>query len=168
MRLYSYVGPAEIGQRIDLRFAGTPIRSLQDLRDWSEAASQEVRSGIVVATFVVNASGILLIADRRSEHVAAASGGPVLAAGELTFAVDGKSIEVVEASNQSTGYCPEPASWSALDRTLSELGLPHPASYTLVCDFRRCMHCRQLTLIKDQMYVCELCGADLPAKYNIQ
>jgi hypothetical protein len=50
---------------------------------------------------------------RRSEHVVCAGGGLVRAAGELRFELRHGSVVVAEASNQSTGYCPEPQSWTA-------------------------------------------------------
>jgi hypothetical protein len=71
-------------------------------------------NGRVIATFVIDASGTLKVADRRSEHVLCAGGVPVRSAGEVTFAIQADRVAVVAVSNQSTGYCPEPESWNAL------------------------------------------------------
>src|SRR5688572_23433490 len=102
MRRYTYVGPAEIQRAVADNPAGTVVRSVADL-----VLGEPV-------TYVVGVDGLLRIAHRRSEHVACAGGGDVLAAGELTATRAG----VVEVSNQSTGYCPEPESWPAVARAL--------------------------------------------------
>lgn len=59
------------------------IKNSEDVRAWCEAD----RSQWITVTFAVDTDERLWIADRRSEHVACANGGDVLAAGELTFAV---------------------------------------------------------------------------------
>jgi hypothetical protein len=43
---------------------------------------------------VIDAKGNLLLAERCSEHVACAGGGPVLSAGEIFFRVSGESVKV--------------------------------------------------------------------------
>jgi hypothetical protein len=96
-RLYRYVGPAEIKPRVAGRPAGTRISSASDLLAWLRRADAE--HGLVAATFVIDEQGDLLLADRRSEHVACAGGGPVLSAGEMFFAVDDDAVEVAEVSN---------------------------------------------------------------------
>jgi hypothetical protein len=75
-----------------------------------------------VATFVIDLNGDLLVADRRSEHVACAGGGPVLSAGEMFFLVEEDRVEVTDVSNQSTGYCPEPSSWPGVAAALDRIG----------------------------------------------
>src|SRR5262249_51910009 len=136
-RLYSYVGPAEIRARSGGRPAGTRITSAIELAAWCGRTEPGV-DGILPATFVVDADGGLLLADRRSEHVACAGGGPVLSAGETFFRVAGDIVEVAEVSNQSTGYCPEPESWPAVAEALDWLGVPHPGRFTTEVVFRRC------------------------------
>src|SRR5689334_429003 len=117
-RLYSYVGPKEIAARAG-QSGGTAILSPEDVRQWVKATQQELSSGCVIATFVIDAEGTLRIADRRSEHVACASGGKVQSAGEMTFEI-GSKIAVAEVTNQSTGYCPEPESWPAVAAALTQ------------------------------------------------
>lgn len=96
MRGYPYVGPASI-----LAAGGAPgrvLRSAEELDGWP---------GAEPFTYVVDMSGTLRLAPRRSEHVACAGGEPVLGAGEILFsrtADGGWAVESV--SNQSTGYCP--------------------------------------------------------------
>lgn len=167
MKVYRYVGPKRIADRVLPGSAGVPIRSPEDVRNWVQASAQELTAGCVIATFVVDAAGVLRVADRRSEHVACAGGGPVRSAGEITFAV-GRAIEVGAVSNQSTGYCPEPASWPAVAEAMAAAGLKPPAGFALVCDFRRCTACGGLTLVKGGVFECGTCGAELPAAYNCQ
>src|SRR5688500_4384120 len=100
MRVYRYVGPKEIADRVHSEHSGTPIRSADDLLAWVRATNQHVSGGSVVATFVIGTDGLLRIADRRSEHIACAGGQPVLSAGEMTFSV-ANGVEVVEISKQS-------------------------------------------------------------------
>src|SRR4051794_32328427 len=118
MRLYEYVGPEQIAERTQLVASGFTIRSPSDVQQWVRESAQVLSHGVVTATFVIDTNGILLIADRRSEHVACAGRKPVLSAGEISFAV-GSGVEVVCITNQSTGYCPEPESWPAVAQALS-------------------------------------------------
>src|SRR5262249_60577502 len=64
----------------------------------------------------------------RSAHLRGWPGGPVLSAGELFFLTASGRVEVIEASNQSTGYCPEPESWPAVAAALDRAGIAHPAA----------------------------------------
>ena len=105
--------------------------------------------------------GYLRVADRRSEHVACAGGEPVLAAGEMTLRMSHAGVEAEEVSNQSTGYCPEPSSWPAVEQALSTAGIKGPDGYTRRFVFRRCGECDQINLIKDGIYECDVCGAPL-------
>ena len=125
MKLYRYVGPKRIADRVRHDSAGVAIRSPEDIRAWVRDTDQDVSVGSVIATFVVDPTGLLFIADRRSEHVACAGGKLVRSAGEITFAV-GDAVEVAGVSNQSTGYCPEPESWPAVASALSQAGLAVP------------------------------------------
>jgi hypothetical protein len=160
VRIYAYVGPDEI--RAHVAPIGTAITSLADLRAWVGAHAGDREYGVVPATFTVTTDGVLRIAPRRSEHVACAGGGPVLAAGELFLtptAIDG-------ASNQSTGFCPEPACWAALAAALDRAGIPHPGRFTIEITFRRCPECGERNLVKDDHYACAICDAELPREWN--
>ena len=167
MKLYSYVGPAHLAKLIADHPSGAPVGSPEDVLNWIQSTQQETASGEVIATYVVDESGVLLIADRRSEHVACAGGRRVQSAGEITFTVR-SPIEVVGVSNQSTGYCPEPDSWPAVAAALSCVHLNAPAGFALSCAFRRCRDCGNITLVKDDVYECGVCGAELPTVYNVQ
>lgn len=165
--LYRYIGPPEIAARVNAERLGVPIRSPDDVRAWIKGTAQDIASGSVIATFIVDESGLLRIADRRSEHVACAGGRPVWAAGEITFAVT-RNLEVTEVSNQSTGYCPEPSSFEAVAAALDAAGILRPSNYTFACEFRRCERCDTFCLIKDDSFACAVCGGELPVQYNVQ
>jgi len=122
----------------------------------------------MIATFVVDESGCLRVADRRSEHVACSGGSPVLAAGEVTFGLLGNSVEAQEVSNQSTGYCPEPESWKAVAEALAQAGIQGPACYTTEFIFRLCEQCGQINLVKEQLFECAVCNSILPAAWNFK
>lgn len=159
-RSYSYVGPADILDHPGE--PGTPIRTRSEARAWFDAQGGRA----LTATYTVGTDGILRLADRHSEHVACASGGPVLAAGELTLGLEGGQLEVSYTSNQSTGFCPEPGCWSALDAALSAAGIPHPPAFDIAFDFRRCPSCAAIHLVKDDWFECA-CGSPLPAEWNL-
>src|SRR5215216_5413870 len=168
-RLYHYVGPAEIKARVAGCPAGTRVRSTADILAWIRGTGQRPGTdGLVAATFVIDASGDLLVADRHSEHVACAGGGPVLSAGEVFFDLSdaASGVRVDEITNQSTGYCPEPASWPAVRDPLDRAGLAHPGGFTRAVIFRRCTACGSRNIVKDGWYVCDVCGAALDRAWN--
>jgi hypothetical protein len=167
MKLYRYVGPKPLLERLGSLSSGFAIHKADDVRAWIRTLSPRAAAGSVTATFVVNAAGELLLADRRSEHVACAHGEPVLAAGEMTFLI-GDTIEVLEVTNQSTGYCPEPACWPSVATALCRAHLSAPDGFTKAFEFRRCNHCNNVTLIKDAIFECGMCGSMLPVAYNVQ
>jgi hypothetical protein len=160
---FRYVGPAE------LVVAGAPgghrVGSVGDFGCWVAA-----RSAAELAepfTFVVDVDGWLLLAPRRSEHVACAGGDPVLGAGEVGFAYEAGRWVVTEVSNQSTGYCPDVGSWAAVARAFDRAGLARPDGFTHAVVFRRCPGCRELNIVRENDFVCVFCGGDLPAEWNV-
>ena len=166
-RLYPYVGPPAIKGGVAGSPAGTRAGSADDILNWAKSTGERSRpDDLVAATFVVSPAGDLLLAARRSEHVACAGGGPVLAAGEMFFRVEGGAVEVAEVSNQSTGYCPEPGSWAAVAVALEKAGVTHPGKFTTEVVFRRCTECGERNVVKDGWYICGVCGAKLPLEWN--
>jgi hypothetical protein len=164
---YSYVGPEEIRAKAIGCATGTRIASPGDVLAWARRTGQVPGpDGLIAATFVVDAGGDLLVADRRSEHVACAGGGPVLSAGEIFFCIAERGAEAAEVSNQSTGYCPEPESWPAVAAALERAGLGHPGGFTHKVVFRLCPACGERNVVKDGWRVCGVCGGDLPAAWN--
>jgi hypothetical protein len=140
-----------------------------DVVRWITSTAEADRdSDEITVTFVVNEEGVLLIADRHSEHVACAGGRPVRAAGEMCFARKANRVTVARVSNQSTGYCPEPESWAEVVRVLRAAGLEPPASFDPRCEFRRCAKCGSLNLVKCGVFECGICEAELPGEYNCQ
>jgi hypothetical protein len=162
-RLYEYVGPEDIRRRVLAAPAGVRIESPLDLENWArQTGLRPNRAGLIAATFVVDEQGNLCVADRGSEHLACSGGRPVLSAGELFFLAS----EVLEISNQSTGFCPEPESWPAVASALDRAGLRHPGHLTREVVFRRCPACGQRNIVKDDWFACGVCGAGLPANWN--
>ena len=164
-RSYRYVGPEHVRAAAAGAAPGAAIRDEHDLERWLRAHASDREGGAVPATFVVSLEGELRLASRRSEHVACAGGQPVLSAGELFFA-DGRAARVVAASNLSTGYCPEPASWASVAAALERAGIRHPGRFTAEFVFRRCVSCGERNLVKDDHFVCAICGAELPPLWN--
>ncbi|MFI7114835.1 hypothetical protein ACIBK9_51595 [Nonomuraea sp. NPDC050227] len=163
-RRYSYVGPEEIRVQIWSQSTGHPIASPTDLTEWLARHDGSDRGEPF--TFVIDHFTILRLAPQRSEHVVCAGGAPVQSAGEITFEPDGGSWRVSEISNQSTGYCPEPESYAAVQAALDTAGLDHPGRFTVPIIFRLCESCGQLNIVKDDHYVCAMCDEPLPASWN--
>jgi hypothetical protein len=164
-RRYRYVGPSEIRSAALAAPAGVRITSAGDFERW--AASVDTADFADPFTYVVDVDGVLRLAPRRSEHVACAAGGDVLAAGEIAFEHDRQGWLVSQVSNQSTGFCPEVASWSAVASALDLAGLRRPAGFTFAVEFRRCGRCARLNLVKDDDYTCQVCGEALPVRWNV-
>lgn len=117
---------------------------------------------------MVDAAGTLRVAPRRSEHVASAGGGPVLSAGEISFVRLEQGWRVGDVTNQSTGFCPEASSWPAVADACERAGLAYPGRrFTTAFEFRRCIDCDQINIVKDSDFTCAACGADLPAEWNV-
>jgi hypothetical protein len=110
--------------------------------------------------------GRLRLAPRRSEHAALAGGRDVLAGSEMTFARVDAGWRVAAASNQSTGFCPDPDSWPAVGAALDRLDISHPGGFTQNITFRRCPSCRERNIVRDDIFVCALCDSDLPKSWN--
>lgn len=160
---YHYQGPAEfavIGPEPPPR---ARISDGEDVQGWIRQSGQTPDAeGQVSATFVVDTAGQLWVADRCSEHVQCARGGEVLAAGEITFGLSPAGVEVSAVTNQSTGYCPGPESWAAVQRALAGAGIPGPNYFTTTFIFRRCPSCEALAVVKEDWFECAECGGPLP------
>lgn len=159
-QLFDYVGPREIAERAkSVRFRVDSAQSLGE-----HVRSESPKGSSVTFTFVIDRNRELWIADRRSEHVACARGGPVLAAGELT--VEGSDGEIAGITNQSTGFCPKGESWSVVAQVLGDLGIFHPDGWTFEFEFRRCPNCKQIQVIKENDFECPVCEEELPREWN--
>lgn len=117
---FEYLGPEEIMRASSRAPRGTCITSREALFDWLRSPAADAVAEQGWATYVVNLRGDLLLAPRRSEHVACAGGAPVLAAGEIQFDSHG---EVLEVTNHSTGYCPSEDCWEQVRVALDRAGL---------------------------------------------
>lgn len=164
-RRYRFVGPTHLLAGVRSDREGRRIGSPDDLAGW--LATRDVEELAEPFTFVVGLDGVLRLAARRSEHVHCAGGSPVLSAGELTVARDGGRWVVTGVSNHSTGYCPEPDSWPAVNDALDRAGVPHPGQFTDLVVFRRCPHCQERNLVKDDDPYCAVCETELPSEWNL-
>ncbi|MFJ2580147.1 hypothetical protein [Kitasatospora aureofaciens] len=163
-RAYRYVGPPELWHR-----GGGPGGQL--LRTSAEfAAWMGARTAAELAepfTFTVGLAGFLRLAPSRSEHVDCAGGALMLSAGEVGFRREGGGWAVEEVSNQSTGYCPDVASWPAVAAALDRIGVHRPGGFTHEVVFRRCPGCGRNNIVREGHFVCVFCDDDLPAYWNV-
>ena len=167
MKQYHYVGPLEIKHVARQPAQRAVIRRAQDIAGWVNDTQQRLSADdTITATFVIDLQEELWIADQHSEHVYCASGQDVLAAGEMTFELANDQVSVTAITNQSTGYCPEPASWTAVQSVLDRLQLPHPGEFTPSFIFRRCIKCGTTNVVKDGWFECAVCQAPLPEEWN--
>lgn len=144
-----------------------PVKSLQALHVWLNLHDSTGRlPDDLTVTFVIDLEKNLWISDRRTEHVACADCRPVWAAGEMTFAIVRGIPVVTSVTNQSTGYCPEPACWEHVRDALDALGLDHPGAFTPAFEFRRCTECGSINLIKEAVFECAVCNAPLSPIWN--
>jgi hypothetical protein len=165
-RHYDFVGPESLSGLRRQPDCLNPTSAF-DIGGWlkSKLPSGRIKGGIYV-TFIIDVDEQLWIADRCSEHVACADGGPVLAAGEMVFDLHCGDVEVIEVSNQSTGFCPEPSCWDVIARVLDRLRLVRPEALSHSFDFRRCPSCQAINVIKNDIFECDICGEDLPCEWN--
>ncbi|MGI5450971.1 hypothetical protein ACQEVM_35400 [Streptomyces sp. CA-243310] len=104
-RNYASVGPDDLRALVRPGGEGRPVCSAADFHGWASARTTEELAEPF--TFVVDATGVLRLAPRRSEHVVCAGGETVLAPGEMSFHQGSGSWEVGEVTNQSTRIPPQ-------------------------------------------------------------
>lgn len=165
-RSFQYVGPVELKARVRPDEEGQSIRTPDDLVCWLSTREPEERAEPF--TFVVGTDGLLRLAPRRSEHVSCAGGAPVLSAGEMSFHQSAAGQwAVTDVSNQSTGYCPDPTSWSAVVAALDRAGIAHLGGFTHEVVFRRCPECDEINIVREGDFVCVFCESPLPGHWNV-
>jgi len=163
---YSYVGHVNIAD-LPSDNQRVWVRSSQDILQWIKTTNQQPEyDDVYIATFIVDTDGLLWINDRRSEHVLCANGQDVLCAGEIGFVINDSQLEIIELSNQSTGYCPEPKSWYAIHHALQTAQISHPDFFTLAITFRLCDVCHTKNIVNDHHFYCANCDASLPLEWN--
>ena len=166
-KCYEYVGPHDIAVLLQCASDRMTIQCPFDAIEWIHQTKQHLsRQGTFTVTFVIDPHEQLWIADRHSEHVVCAQGQAVLTAGELTFVISDQQLAIVAVTNQSTGYCPEPESWTVVTGVCERLGVAYPAYWTTAYLFRRCARCGNTNLIKDDWFVCAICDGPLSATWN--
>jgi hypothetical protein len=164
LRQYRYVGPADTLAGVRSDSEGHVIGTPDDFVAWLKTCSRTDLEEPF--TFVVDLTGTLRLAPRRSEHVACAGGARVLSAGEITFVDEPDGWAVSEVSNQSTGYCPEVSSWPAVEDALDRAGLIHPDHFNYEFVFRRCPRCQERNVVRDDYFACAICDSELPDSWN--
>ncbi|WP_031139834.1 hypothetical protein [Streptomyces xanthophaeus] len=162
---HRYVGPSALLALVGPGAEGRSVRSAADLDDVASATG--AAEPAEPFTFVVDLAGVLRLAPRRSEHVVCAGGEPVLAAGEMGLRREAGRWVVDEVSNQSTGYCPDVASWPAVADALDSAGIGHPGGFTHEVVFRRCPGCGQVNIVREQHFFCVFCDGALPREWNV-
>ena len=163
---YFYVGPKNILEETDLTLGGHQVIELADIKEWIQERPEELVNDNITATFVISEENELIINGRHTEHVMCAKGQNVLSAGEIIFEISGREISISEISNQSTGYCPKPESWSIVEKVLEKIGIESPEYFTNAYEFRYCEQCKNINLIKDAVYECAVCGSELDGEWN--
>ncbi|MEO1646441.1 MAG: hypothetical protein AAFR67_14715, partial [Chloroflexota bacterium] len=149
-KLYKYVGLSKIRDDLPKKSSRQKVLSAENVREWLNTyARKPDYENVHIVTFIVSLDGFLWINERRSEHVLCANGQPPLSAGEMSFAMDDDDIIVVGVTNQSTGYCPEPSSWIAVETALSKTDIVHPVGFDPAYDFRLCDTCETINIVKD-------------------
>jgi hypothetical protein len=84
----------------------------------------------------------------------------------MILAIREDSVVAHDISNQSTGYCPEPDSWQAVLSALKRAGIGAPAHLERAYIFRRCESCGSTNIIKEGVFRCAVCEAQLPHDWN--
>lgn len=167
IRAYKFVGSKSFIPSADAMPERWCILTTADLASWTRQHAEETDGeGLIPATFIIATDEALWIADRRSEHLACARVGDVLAAGEMFFRGRGASLEVARVSNQSTGYCPEPSCWPMVKRVLRRIDVPHPTGFDPCFEFRRCPSCGTICILKYEDDDCPVCNTALPRGWN--
>ena len=165
-QVFQYVGTPEIFDGVKDIPPGRLIENSADIFAWIEAENQKPDYDLYWATYIISETGRLRIGDRHTEHVACSGRKPVLAAGEIAFEVEGKSIEVMEVSNLSTGFCPKIDCWPSVKSALEKAEIRAPDEFTYKFEFRKCTACGQRNTIKDNQFYCSICDAELPGHWN--
>jgi hypothetical protein len=163
MRTYQYVGPRNLLELANADVARCEPRNPADLLNWLSTHSL---SPPVTLTFVVTVQGQLRVSPRHAEHVACARAEPVRAAGELELGLSAGLPSVLGITNQSTGYCPEPACFPEVVAALGRAGFRAPGALAHEFLFRRCPKCRGISIVKEDEFECASCGGALPETWN--
>jgi hypothetical protein len=84
----------------------------------------------------------------------------------MTFEVGSQAARVIDATNQSLGYCPEPDSWPAVASALERAGIASLSGFTAEFIFRKCLECGAKNIVKDGWYECGVCESPLSRDWN--
>lgn len=167
LRIYHYVGQSELLKHLAEGSNRHLVTNAEMVTDWLQKFPQPKNpDNTITVTFIVDLDHQLWVNDRHSEHVLCANGGDILSAGEMTFEIEKGKLQIVDTTNQSTGYCPEPESYLAVKFALEKTDIAHLPQFTTAYQFRRCDECGTKNIVKDDWYVCGVCDADLSHEWN--
>jgi len=168
MNIYWYVGPKDLLDLIHTDVNRVAVINEESVRSWIHQTDQKLDyDNSVTATYIIDTNKVMWICDRHMEHVVCAIGGPVLSAGEATFKISTKSVEISYITNQSTGFCPKPSSWKVVNVALKNTGINYPQQFSTNFIFRLCLNCKTINIVKEKDYVCAVCNHDLEKQWNL-
>jgi hypothetical protein len=135
--LYTFNGPEAQRKNAAETKGGKVIWSKQDLKTALAAMKDEQIGGACYATYVVlphtgdrpfSNGCYLVLAPRRSEHVFAAKGQDILAAGEIGINQETLAVEYID--NHSGGYLPDATSFKWVKNALVQAEINCPKGFS--------------------------------------
>ncbi len=163
-RTYNYVVSRRIAEQAEAPISRLAPATPDDIRSWSLAPN----NGNLELTFVVDPRGQLWLSIDTASMSPARADSPYSLLASCVPRVTPQQVAVVSVSNQSTGYCPEPDCWPAVRDALRNAGLESPNEFTHAFDFRRCVSCSGINILKDGMPDCPSCGTELTCQLELR
>ena len=129
--VYTFCGPQQqLNQAVNAPGTGTVLWNNSDLRKCMQFLTDETKGTLCYALYVVIPEHAgkqfhkskMVLAPRRSEHVYAAKGLDVLAAGEI--GIDPEAMTVAYIDNHSGGYYPDTSSFKWVINALEQADIP--------------------------------------------
>jgi hypothetical protein len=168
MKIYRYVGPENLLNLIHADICREAVENADSVLSWIRQTDQILNyDNSTTATYIIDTNEIMWICDRHMEHVVCAIGMPVLSAGEVTFRINNNHVEIPYITNQSTGFCPEPKSWIAVNKALKKTNIKHPNKFSVNFIFRLCTNCSTINIVKENFYLCAVCNHALEKQWNL-
>ena len=129
--LYTFNGPEEKrlkAMETDFRILVEKPQDLDQLIDiWEQLERMKIKQN--PETYILDKKGKLYLGGYMEEHVKAAQGKDVLAAGEMQLEKN-KEWKITQINNRSYGYYPAANSYSLIKPVLEKIGIKHPEEFT--------------------------------------
>jgi hypothetical protein len=58
-------------------------------------------------------------------------------------------------------------SWQSVAEALKRAGIERPTAFTHEVEFRHCPDCQELSIVRENYFVCVFCGSELPLGWNV-